>query len=1180
VERALDPELIRIAMGENPNLPSPEEISNLLAEAELAILLRSPEISERLIAIGWYLHAIASSKYALRTYGVERQRTAFQVTAHIFDILLQTPERSRIERLEYCFAAQIAYIRSRIDPNALALYRREFSGELGPMSLLSDSPEIGLSCGVAFLGFDAGYIFSTTRELLSEISNLVKVWQIEDIISTPFGSVASVVAGTRDLMSFLVYGRIDLLERARERLLQAVQTQFSEQDQISRWVAAHLLNLADDLEQASIWTKLPPSVPSPIRKAFSMGHPRILTLWPPQLDLLERSEEEVVEVEGHAIDDKAEEESPLSPVVKRIFLSTPTSSGKTLLAQLFVVTHLATEKTSVCYVAPTRSLCHEIRKSLQARLRYLGKNIIADMPEGNWLDNLVESLMDDEPSVEVMTPERLSYLIRSEGRQVLERFGLFIFDEVHLVGDPGRGWTLEEDLAYLHYATLNDHHRIILMSAAIGNKNHFIEWMSGSQDKIYSRTSDWRGPRRLHAIWRTEAGWEDRTTRENPRARKYHITEYVPLFGRLDLRISHTGIIRSLQTSQSVGTLVRKIDSDGNRLIDREQSTPFYKALVSIIQYLGDFGSVLIIESTRPSTVRVARAIADEQETINNQYVQQLIDLVEARLGRTHPLWGVLQKGVAYHHGSLPGEIRSAIEDAVSEEYIKYLVATTTLTEGVNLPVQSVVIASQGAHSDEGYQEYITGSKLINAIGRAGRATKETEGIVVLARQAAPSQQDFERLSPSSDDLQVISLLATREALDSLAGFEELQREAEDAIFRTHKGAASDFIKFVWFIAAQLEDLGEATSLEHIREVLQHTLAWIQLDEQNQERWIATAKATLDQYVQTEIGARRRWATSGTTIGSAAEIESIARELTEKCKRTEISDNVIEVLNIIIGDGRLERILRLPEAPRRRIYDQRGGSNRAEIPVALSAMLRDWLQGSNLINLSETYFSQVGDIDYRFEQLGDYIYDYLELYLPWVVGTIISWTNNMLQSDGREERLPQILPAYIRWGVSKPSALRLMFSGIQSRVLANKISDVWEAEDKEGDIHSWIRSMSLGEWQKTFDASPSELRSILEFSRDQQSGVAVELVTNGIAELEVISHLKNIDRTSVSLVPTGISDLAPIEIRIGDDVVGQVQSSDQADIRSLINTGLILDINFSASSGKGRLTLTLLDPEE
>jgi len=130
MERALDPQLLGLALGSNISLPTPEHVSELLANAELALLLHRPEISNTLIGIGWYLHAVASSRFALEEYGIERQRAAFRVAAHIFDLLLQTPELDQVERLKYCFATQIAYLRGSLDPNAMAMYRREFATHL------------------------------------------------------------------------------------------------------------------------------------------------------------------------------------------------------------------------------------------------------------------------------------------------------------------------------------------------------------------------------------------------------------------------------------------------------------------------------------------------------------------------------------------------------------------------------------------------------------------------------------------------------------------------------------------------------------------------------------------------------------------------------------------------------------------------------------------------------------------------------------------------------------------------------------------------------------------------------------------------------------------------------------------------------------------------------------------
>jgi len=600
--------------------------------------------------------------------------------------------------------------------------------------------------------------------------------------------------------------------------------------------------------------------------------------------------------------------------------------------------------------------------------------------------------------------------------------------------------------------------------------------------------------------------------------------------------------------------------------------------LIPIILHLSALGPVLVIEATRSGTVRMARAIGDAQHLPVHSELRSLIDLVEERLGPEHPLSQILRKGVAYHHGSLPSEIRAAIEESVTQGHLKFLVATTTMTEGVNLPVRSVVIASQGFYSADGYVEHITGSRLINAIGRAGRATKETEGVVVLARPAAPSPADFERLSPADTEIQVTSMLATAKALEALAGFEELQRTAVDAVFQTAHHEVSSFIAFVWFIAAELEQIGALPDEEHIVEVLEHSLAWQQLEPEDQARWLSVAQLTLARYHKTPPPARRRWPAAGTSIHSARELETIAQQLAQTLTNVEIPRDPVDILDLIIGNGRLERLLDLPEAPTRKAYTHRASRNRREIAVRLDALLRQWLQGLSLVNLANTHFSAVADIDFRFAQLGDFINDYFEVFLPWVLGTVIAWTNDLLQDGAATTLFPRTIPAYVRWGVGNPTALGLIVRGIQSRGLALKIATAWGSEKREGDVRSWIRSMNLVEWKPAFQASVAELRNLLEYSRDDLGGIAADLITEETGEIEVESSFLEWPPSPALLAAADGSDLSPTGIWVQGQLVARVRSKDQADIQSLLSMGLPLALQFSASSGQGRLKLRLVNP--
>jgi replicative superfamily II helicase len=60
-----------------------------------------------------------------------------------------------------------------------------------------------------------------------------------------------------------------------------------------------------------------------------------------------------------------------------------------------------------------------------------------------------------------------------------------------------------------------------------------------------------------------------------------------------------------------------------------------------------------------------------------------------------HPdytLAAMIRKGIAFHYGKMPTFLREALESAFREGHVKFLVCTTTLFEGINLPARNVFI--------------------------------------------------------------------------------------------------------------------------------------------------------------------------------------------------------------------------------------------------------------------------------------------------------------------------------------------------------------------------------------------------------------------------------------------------------------------------------------------------------
>ncbi len=117
-----------------------------------------------------------------------------------------------------------------------------------------------------------------------------------------------------------------------------------------------------------------------------------------------------------------------------------------------------------------------------------------------------------------MTPEGLDQAIRQDPVELLERFGMFVFDEVHLIKEKSRGFKLESVLSFLHWRTRDTAHKIVLLSAAMGNSGQLASWVQVDSDPTLL-SSEWRGPRRLNAIYNSEIDWTVSEVSDVPGAR-------------------------------------------------------------------------------------------------------------------------------------------------------------------------------------------------------------------------------------------------------------------------------------------------------------------------------------------------------------------------------------------------------------------------------------------------------------------------------------------------------------------------------------------------------------------------------------------------------------------------------------------------------------------------------------
>lgn len=1171
MDRSLRLELLAGALDGRASLPSAADLQRLLGDVETGLFLRGREFPMELVDTAWYLHAVASVDSARQRYTLARQRQAFAVSAHIFDLALTDASLSwsRSERLSLGFAAAIGYRRSGADPNATAIMRRLRGDVTDDEPALAHMDTLALEAGLALLGFQTRTLAGWLRTWRRQLADVARTVELSDLTSTALGTTHLVVLGADDLLAYLARGERSRLERARSRFRTAATGQAGPGEPDARWVAAHLLGLAGEAASGSLWNPsiLPPDLPDLVRTTFTVGNPPVLTLWSPQRDLLTGSP------------------SPFDSATRRMVLSVPTSGGKTLIAQMLAVAHLAKTGTSVCYVVPTRSLGREVRRDMAGRVRLLGKETGPAQPDFPSFGDLFDAVEDDQPAdVEVMTPERLSHLLRHDAEAVLARFGMFIFDEAQLIKESGRGFVLESTIALLHHATRADRHQIVLISAALGNAGAIAQWITVPDGPPLVQTHDWRGPRRLHAAFSTIPDWDGTRVERIPRGTKFPYRLFTELNGLIRLRVAEGSTAEQHISGTPPWQLVRKATRPQTRQsgldTDSGRSTPKFRIASQMIKDLGHAGSVLVVTSTRDEAQQLARGLADELPV--NPGSAAVHDFARQQLGDSHPLVHVLRHGVGFHHAGLPIEVLEAIEDAVRANALPYLACTSTLTEGVNLPVRTVVIYDS-PRPDQHEDVRLRGARLVNAIGRAGRAGKETEGWIVLVRAAEPTDTDFADLAPSAADLAITSSLSTDEALHDLAELEAALRADADALFHADHGAGADFVGFVWLALATAEQAGIEPDDVDVAAIAGSTLA-AHLSFEARTRCQSIAQAVRAVYARTRPADRRRWPRTGTSIGSARTINELADQILDSLFEDawegtpwNTRDPLIALWWIAPAIGTL---LNLPENTK----PWRFHTGKADVHVDPKRLIEGWLGGASLPVLAGRYLADVADPASRIEQMVDTTTRHFEHYLAWTVGALIEMVNAELYELGLDMRLCPELGAYIRYGVSDPRALILMTSGIRSRRLANRIAQIAPPDtDPTGptreELRTWIAQLGLTRWRDQLGASASEILDLLDFTRVRGRSLLKTLLETGRATVAIEHISARRGRLVLEPVPSQPAP-APLGLYADGHLVGTVAAQDHADMSAILETGLELALHMQERTSELAVLLPLTDPDD
>ncbi|AFU57674.1 ski2-like helicase [Candidatus Nitrososphaera gargensis Ga9.2] len=375
---------------------------------------------------------------------------------------------------------------------------------------------------------------------------------------------------------------------------------------------------------------------------------------------------------------------------KRMLVTTPTASGKTLIAMMAILK--AVEKgTKAVYLTPLRALASEKYDDLKV-LEQL------DLGSGEKKKIRVAIATSDYDSsgkelagadVIVLTNEKMDMLFRHNA-EWLGDVGLFVSDEVHLIGDRERGPTLEMMLTKIrkHYPQS----QVVALSATVANSDEIADWLGCELVE-----SDWRPTKLVEGVYEYGA---------------------VRMGDGSRFKVTSSGV------SSAVDLALDSLEGGGQALIFAETR----KRAVSL--------AAKAVEGTYRRLDKAERELA---ASASSDIIAKGDDSET-----TKTLAQLVAKGVAFHHAGLGPSSRCIVEDSFKKGIIKILTATPTLAAGVNLPARRVVIASILRYdSDYGGSVPISVLEYKQLCGRAGRPKYDTSGEAIIVSESGVNAEEL-----------------------------------------------------------------------------------------------------------------------------------------------------------------------------------------------------------------------------------------------------------------------------------------------------------------------------------------------------------------------------------------------------------------------------------------------------
>ena len=401
-------------------------------------------------------------------------------------------------------------------------------------------------------------------------------------------------------------------------------------------------------------------------------------------------------------------------------ISAPTSAGKSFIILLKSIDLLLKKEGTVVYVVPTLSLVSQVLADFRAILDAF---------------DMVDYTLETTYSINNSTPKSIYVLTQekaiaafSQSEKPFQNVRLLVIDEIQNVervddSDDQRAKVLYDLIIEMRNNITIDH--IIISGPRIIN----IDSLGNALFGVVSEKKETDASPVLNLTYSV-----------NRKADKFFFSV-------------HTDLINDVQSLEIEN--IENIEGYGKVRYDDN----YLKYLSNILDSFHPDDANIVFSPTSTVCNTIAESIASNLKLTGSDYLRDLSRFIAETVHPNFSLVKTIEKGVAYHHGKLPFHVRALVEDGIKKKEIKNVVCTTTLLQGVNLPVQNIIIRNPNLFiRKKANSVKLTNYEIANLRGRAGRLLKDFIGRTFILDELSFKEKESSQLElfkDSSKELQV-----------------------------------------------------------------------------------------------------------------------------------------------------------------------------------------------------------------------------------------------------------------------------------------------------------------------------------------------------------------------------------------------------------------------------------------